>query len=299
MSAQNLRQSKNWFSYLETLKWYSEKTSSGIRIALLKTPLGVVVKIQRPQDLTNEDLVEIDSICRKHRALFTKIEPSKNQKTDVLDKHGYVVSRHPLCPPSTMFIDLRKSETELWNNVSRSGKYSIKRAKREGGEVSFLVNPPKEKLEEYYKVVQDTGKQKHFYTEPIRDLYARVNVFKDNAIFGTVTDEHGKLMGIKFFLLNEGTATFLLGGTTREGRKGKWGYALLWESILYLKKQGLKYLDLEGVDDRRFPLFTSTWGGFSHFKEKFGGEIVRYPPPYIKYLNPVFKILSKFMRLPF
>jgi lipid II:glycine glycyltransferase (peptidoglycan interpeptide bridge formation enzyme) len=36
-----------------------------------------------------------------------------------------------------------------------------------------------------------------------------------------------------------------------------------------------------------------TWGGFSHFKEKFGGTIVEFPVPYVKYFNPIIKVISK------
>ena len=72
----------------------------------------------------------------------------------------------------------------------------------------------------------------------------------------------------------------------------------MWEAILHLKDSGYDWLDLEGVDDDRFPAFTRDWGGFSYFKEKFGGKVVRYPMPQIKYLNPVLRILSKVMPPP-
>jgi len=72
----------------------------------------------------------------------------------------------------------------------------------------------------------------------------------------------------------------------------------MWESILYFKKIAYKYIDLEGVDDERFPSFTKNWGGFTHFKEKFGGTILKLPPPYIKYYSPILKFFTKFQDLP-
>lgn len=296
---QNLRQSENWLIYLQSLGWKHIETTSGVKIALLKTPLGKVVKIQRPSSLSKKDLAEIETICKKNKALFIKIEPGIKQNQEILINAGYELSSHPLCPPSTVFIDLRKSEKDLWENISRSGKYSINRAKREGSVVSFTNTPTKQEVDEYYHLVQKTGKFKRFYTEPPKDTHLKVKIFGDKATFGLVYNPAKELMGIKFFVANEDTVTFLLGGTSQEGRKGKWGYALLWESILYFKKLGYKYLDLEGVDDSRFPTFTKNWGGFSHFKEKFGGEVVRYLSPHIKYLNPVFKMLSKILPIPF
>ena len=85
----------------------------------------------------------------------------------------------------------------------------------------------------------------------------------------------------------------MFGGTTELGRHNKTGYELLWQSILYFKKLGYAWLDLEGVYDPRFPKYLNAWGGFSHFKEKFGGVVVEFPMPYIKYLSPVLKLIAK------
>ena len=53
-------------------------------------------------------------------------------------------------------------------------------------------------------------------------------------------------------------------------------------------------MDLDGIYDPRFPSFLAKWGGFSHFKEKFGGEVVTYPVAHVKYYNKLLKYLFKF-----
>ncbi len=92
------------------------------------------------------------------------------------------------------------------------------------------------------------------------------------------------------------TVWYFHGGTSNEARKNKTGYALVWHSILYLKEQGFEVLDLEGVDDSRFST-TNAWGGFSHFKEKFGGDTVQFPYPHIKYYNKLLKLATKIVPL--
>ena len=147
-------------------------------------------------------------------------------------------------------------------------------------------------------MVKKTGKRKHFYVYPMKDFSARIKDFGKDCHLVLSFDKAGTLLSGKFYLCHGDMVLYSTGGTSEEGLKTKAGYELLWKSILYFKGMGYKVLDLEGKDDPRFPLSTKNWGGFSHFKEKFGGEVVQFPYNYIKYFNPVLKFLSKFSKLP-
>jgi len=298
MNYQSLRQADLWAVYLRLLKWDIKIIGSGAKIAVMKTPFGAVCKIQRPGKLNGKDLDEIEDICSQRRCMFIKIEAGMGQDEKLLADKGYVLSRFPLSPPSTMIMDLSKSEEEMWSSVSKSGKYSINRAKREGNVVKHHHNPDEEMLANFYAVAKETSKRGKFYIEPFKDLLKKRDVFKDNSFLSEVYDNQGRLVSAKFFLGAEGMVTFLQGGTSEVGRKGKGGYLLLWDCLLHFKELGYKQMDLEGIDDPRFPLFTKNWGGFSHFKEKFGGTILRLPPPYIKYKSPLLKFISKFQEIP-
>ena len=298
MNYESIRQSKPWEQYLKFLKWNIVDTTSGIKIAIMRTPFGTVSKIQRPKNFCEKDLEEIEEICTGKKCIFNKIEPSFGQDESLLTKRGYVTSSFPLSPPSTMLIELEKSEEELWGNVSKSGKYSVNRARREGNNIKVTRDPKKSQLDKFYVLVKATGKRGKFYVQPYKDLLKKRDIFKEDSFLIEVYDSKGELVSAKVYFGWKGIATFLHGGTTKLGRKGKGGYLLMWESILYFKKLGYKYIDLEGIDDERFPVFTKNWGGFSHFKEKFGGTVLRLPPPYIKYYNPVLKFFSKYQELP-
>jgi len=295
----NLRQSDEWFEYLKSLNWRYVKTSSGVKIAYFKSLFGVVIKIQRPILIDKANLDEILNFALKNKAIIVKIEPSIGQDEDILLEAGFKVSKHPLSPPSTMFIDLTKSEEDLWKNVSRSGKYGVKRAHREGSRVGYFKNPKKQQLKDFFKLAKATGKRGKFYVQPFKELLTKAKIFKDDCYIISVFDNEGNLQGGKFFLGIGDTINFTMGGTTTLGRKGKGGYELMWKSILYLKKEGYRELDLEGVDDDRFPTFTRSWGGFSHFKEKFGGEVLRFPPPYVNVLSKTLRFCSRFIEPPF
>lgn len=290
---QDLRQSDGWGEYLEFLGWKCVRTSNGALVFLRKSLVGTVTKIQRPKALSHKDLEEIEEICKKHNALFIKIEPQLDQNLEFLEKEKYTVSAFPLLSPSTIYIDLTRTEDELWGDISHNGKYSIKRAQREKTKVEFYKNPDKAILKIFYEVAKQVARRKKFYIHSFDELVKKTEVFKDRAHLVLAYNNVGVLTGGNFCLEFAENVWFTNGATSNEGRKTLAGYELLWKSFLYFKKRGISTLDLEGKDDDRFPNFTKNWGGFSRFKEDFGGKEVSFPPPYIKILNPALKILVK------
>jgi lipid II:glycine glycyltransferase (peptidoglycan interpeptide bridge formation enzyme) len=297
---EDIRQAPGWQSYLEWLGWKCEKTPKGISIFLRKEGPLVVTKIQRPRLLDETDLREIEDICRKNKALFIKIEPNVGQDTKVLRKHGYRKNHHPLLPPSTLVLDLGKPEEQLHEELSRSAKYSIRRAFREGAKVDFHKNPDDNLVEEFARMAKTSAKSKNFLNVSLEDAKQKVKIFKDRVYLVMVRNRKEECMGANLYLAHNNNVWFLHGGMSEVARHGKWGYALVWESIRYFKKQGFDFLDLEGLDDERFPTKTKQWGGFSHFKEKFGGTRITYPFPYMKVLNPILRMLEKiYGNLPF
>lgn len=294
----DIRQSDKWAKYLERMGWESHRTLGGINIYFHKTFLGTVIKIQKPLSISEKDIKEIEDFCRKLKPLFIKIEPFIGQDVSVLEGFGYVKSDVALTPPSTIYIDLTKSEKELWDNISHSGKYSIKRAQREGTVTRFYQNPPLQKLPAYFEMIKQTGRRKHFYVQPVNHHEDRVKIFGKECHLVLSYDTEGNLLSGKFYLCHGDMVLYSTGGTSEKGLKTKAGYELLWKSILYFKGLGYKVFDLEGRDDPRFKTATKEWGGFSHFKEKFGGENIEFPHPYIKYFNPILKFFSKFTKLP-
>ena len=296
----NMRQSDSWGKFLERLGWRMHRTSFGANIAIHPFPFGNLVKVQRPPLLKKEDLEEIDRVCLENRAMFVKVDSNYGQDTKVLEEAGYALSVVPLSPPSTIWVSLEKPEAELWKDVSRSGKYSIKRAQRAGIKVEYYRNPSLDKLQTYYKeVLKPTGKKKKFYVPPFKQLVYMLEAFGDSSFLILGRNKDGDIVGGGFYVGNEDQVLYVHGGTTEIGRKIDAGHGVLWKSILYFKKIGYKNLDFEGKDDPRFPDFTRGWGGFSYFKEKFGGQVIEFPYPYVKFMNPLLKQVSEKLSLPF
>ena len=285
----DIRQSDAWAEYLKAIGWKNATTSFGVKIFFRPSIFGALVKIQRTPPLNEEHIKEIEEICISKKAMFIKIEPGYGQDTSVLENMGYKTSLFPMVPASTIFIDLTLSEEELWKRVSKSGKYSIKRAEREGARVEVYTNPEDKEFDIYYGILKETGTLKKFYVPPIKQLKKMREAFGDRGHLAIVYDGDGFPAGAKYFIGSEDNVLYVNGGTSGQARSSKAGYALLWKSILFLKNAGYNLLDLEGKDDPRFPSFTKNWEGFSYFKEKFGGEEIVLPYPHVKYYSPIIK----------
>lgn len=289
----DIRQSPQWGGYLKYLGWQKHSLGDYKNIYSRKAgPLGIA-KIQRPVNLNANDLKYIDQLAQENKFAFVKLEPSLEQGIDELTRAHYKISQSPLSPPSTIFIDLQNEVVDLEKNLSHSAKYSINRAKREGGHVEFYTNPSTDLLHQVYPALKDTAIKQKFFVPSFDDLKTKIDLWDSKCHIAVVKSVDNVICGTKMFLGFNRNIWFMHGGTSEEGRKTKFGYLLLWESILYLKSHSYKFLDLEGKDDKRFPSFTKTWGGFSHFKEKFGGTEIAFPYPRIKYYSPVFKFLSR------
>lgn len=289
----DLRQSAEWAKFLSSIGWTCQETALGSKLYMqLHAPLKVA-KVQKSPFLTKQDVDEIEEICKKHNVLFLKIEPVNDQIVPYLVEQGFLPSQAYLTPPATLQIDLKKSQEELWKDLSHSAKYSIKRAEREKVRVEMKINPSEKDLKTFYDMERETSKKKKFIQQSFDLLLKKNELFGKHSYLSMAYNAQGELCSGKYYLGFNNHIWYFHGGTTEAGRKDKSGYKIVWEDINFFKNQGFESLDFEGIDDSRFPT-TSAWGGFSHFKEKFGGIEVRYPFPYVKYYSRFLRLVSKF-----
>lgn len=293
----NIRQTVSWEKYFKHIGWEGFRLSDTSLVLYTKILFFHIAKMQRPNSLDDKLLLELDEECKKKNIVFLKLEPNIDQDITLLENLGYVKNSSPIIPPSALYIKLKSSENSLWENVSHSGKYGINRGKREDTKVEFIRNPTRKQLEIFYKEVHlYTSKSKHFYTPSLEDLLYRNSCFKPNTYLSFVYDKDANLCGGKYYLSYDDVVFYIFGGTTDLGSKNRSGFVQMWESFLYFQKLGFNYLDLDGIYDSRFPIFKKGWSGFSSFKEKFGGTVVKYPYPYVKIYNPLLKFFVRLLR---
>lgn len=285
MYATDIRQSDAWSSYLKMYGWNSLKLSSGSTLRITSYILSNRAQLLRPAILHEDDLKEIDALCKKNKVLFVKISPNQHQNTDIFKPFGYRKTKNIDLMPNTMFIDISKSIDILWGDLTTGCRYSINKSNRSEDRVEFLQNPSIDELNNYYSLLRKRGRKKSFYVQNLKDHTEKVKAFGDKAFIGNVYNKSGDILGTKLFLGFNHGVWGMYAATTELGQKSCGGYKLLWESFDYFKRLGYKTMDLGGITDDRIKKLSKKWVGYTFFKKQFNGEVITFPLPYIKYFN--------------
>lgn len=261
----DLRQSDSYKKHLEKIGWKVD-IAAGVYVFIKRFPLlGSVAKIQRPKDL---DFEALEFVTRNNKSFQVIIEPISTIHDTLITKHGFKLSRYPYLPSKTIHLDLTKSTHDLYGQLKKDAKYSLRKTKN-------LRIYTIDKIGDFRKSWKEASGFRR-YVPPQSDLESLVNSFRDNSLFlVTPGGEAGAI-----FLHAKNTTYYWQAFTNKIGRIGLYQYKLVWTAINWAKEKGAKIFDFEGIYDERFP--NRRWKGFTHFKKSFGGYEVEYPGAFSK-----------------
>lgn len=258
----DIRQSPQYTKYLSEIGWTIDKIG-GNYCFIKKIPiLGNIIKIQRPEKKISDQVIK--RLRKKYKSFRIILEPSISQETP----DGFKLSKSPYLPSKTLQIDLTKSEKYIFDNLKKDARYALR--KNENTNINEY-----EDIEHFRKAWKKSVPWDR-YIPSLRDLQSLKRNLKDNCIFLIAEDFSGGAVFIK----SVDTAYYWLAFTNKAGRKKQAQYKVVWQGILWAKKNNAKIFDFEGIYDERFP--NKKWLGFTHFKKSFGGKEVEYPGAFIK-----------------
>ncbi len=283
----------------------------------LEIPGGPVVDWQDKEQVM-QAFAKIRELAIKEKCVFIRFRPQL-LKTDahlqLMQSLGAKKAPMHLHAEHTVVIDLTKSEEELLKSMRRQTRYEVRRADKL--DIKVKSGNSKELFEEFYQVQQETAKRQHFIPPSLKTLLAEREAFKDNAvIYKAYFDFSGDNIPEAFqkvnmsdsefyFLKNEGrrqkvqnmpiayglilkdddNAAYFEAASTSLNRKLPGAYALQWQVMRDLKKQGIKHYNLWGIAP---PGQTHhRYSGVTTFKTGFGGEVVEFVPAQDIIINPV------------
>jgi hypothetical protein len=136
---QDIRQTKEYASYMEKNGWVVEKINSETlplcdaettnifikKLPLLPFSVAKVLHYHEPLQLT-----KVNKICKKYHVLLRKQEPFEIEKIE----NGYVWfkvlpdNKQPLVPTKTLWLNLVKTEKELLAQMKQKTRYNLKKA---------------------------------------------------------------------------------------------------------------------------------------------------------------------------
>ena len=171
---------------------------------------------------------------------------------------------------SSIWLDLTQPEEVLRANLKQNWRNTLNQSEKkglsldldtEGKHLNWLL-----KRSEMDKILKE-------FKGPSPALVAHLKRFtKDRGEFllmralqdGPNGEENREAIGAILLFLHEGSATYLVGWNSQEGRDARAHNYLLWNALLELKKRDVKWLDLGGInpDDAK---------GVTFFKKGLGG----------------------------
>lgn len=233
----DIRQSPQYANYMKSLGWIVERIDD-TNVFIKKILFFSVIKIQRPNKLDPQKLKFLE---KKYRAIKVNIEPGTGWH---------------LLPTKTVIVDLQNL------TLPKDTRYEIRKAE-------LFLEPCG--INNFYKLLEETMKIGRWQIPIKKEVVNLYNAFQPNnsAILSC---------GISACLLiwTDDTAHFMYAANSKKGLETGGAYYILNEAIKFCQKLGLKYLDLEGIYNDRYPSENKNWQGFTKFKMGWGGKVVEY-----------------------
>lgn len=228
---------------------------------------------------------KIKEIGEENHCAFIRLRPDlldSEENRKFFTDAGFRLAPMHLAAENTVILDLTKPEEELLSNMRRQTRYEVKRALKLKIEVS---HDNSEKIfHEFHQVQEETASRQGFIPPSSKTLFAFRNAFGENAQIYIAKTTEGQPIAYGLILISGVNATYYEAASTELNRHLPGAYALQWQVIRDLKKQGIKHYNLWGIA----PLDPSTghpsthhrFSGVTTFKTGFGGDVINFVPAF-------------------
>ncbi|MEK7276060.1 MAG: peptidoglycan bridge formation glycyltransferase FemA/FemB family protein, partial [Chloroflexota bacterium] len=289
---------------------------------ILKRTLGPFSILYVPKgpclDWTDADLVarvlsDLESLARRERAIFIKIDPDivlGYSHTGTLSDVEVPTLPHPWFPSSTQIqfrntvhLDLTKSEDELLAAMKQKTRYNIRLAERKGVIVR-APSPADAPLDLLYRLYAETSVRDGFvirHAGYYRDAWGSfIHSGRAQPFIAEVAGQPVAAIIVFHFARR---ALYVYGMSRDEHRDKMPNHLLQWTAIQWAKARGCAVYDFWGapdVFDDSDPMY-----GVWKFKEGFNGALIRTlgaldyaPSPLLYRLYTVILLRLLDLRLP-
>jgi len=297
----HLLQTGEWGELKSAFGWEPVRIVSGeVRVQILfrKLPLGFTIGyIPKPvvsnQLVSDQFWIEIDSICRRKRAIFLKLEPDSwegESSPQITNYPLLITSAHNIQPPRTILVDIGDSEEEILARMKQKTRYNIRLAEKKGVTVRAWDD-----LESFHKMMLLTGGRDGFGIHSLEYYKRAFKLLHPKEMAELLLAEYeGKPLAALFVARNGNRAYYLYGASTDEERNRMPTYLLQWEAMQWAKARGCEEYDLWGVPDEDEATLEADfetrhdglWGIY-RFKRGFGGELKRAAQAMDRVHNPL------------
>jgi len=269
----------------------------GAQILFRRLPLGLTLGYMPKPAISFQQLAisdqfwkEVDSICKKHHAVFLKIEPDSWEDLSFVVNGQWSVSPHNIQPPRTIVIDIKDSEETILARMKPKCRYNIRLAEKKG-----VTIRPWDDIPAFHEMMTITGGRDNFGVHS-KEYYQRAyELFHPKGACELLVAEYqgGPLAALMVFA-NDKRAWYVYGASNDHERNRMPTYLLQWEAIRWAKAHGCEEYDLWGVPDENEATLEANfetrhdglWGVY-RFKRGFGGQLKRAAQALDRVYNPL------------
>jgi len=287
----HLLQTGEWGELKSAFGWKAVRFirgSLGAQVLFRKLPLGFTVGYL-PKPVNGDQIfagqaafwAELDAVCRRHRAIFLKIEPDIWEPADSagwLSDPGLRISPHNIQPPRTITVDISCAEDLILARMKPKTRYNIRLAAKKGVTVRAWDD-----LSAFHQMLLLTGKRDGFGVHS-QEYYRRAYdlMYPQKMCEVLLAEYNGKALAALMVACHGNRAYYLYGASAGEERSRMPTYLMQWEAMRWAKSLGCESYDLWGVPDQDTPVLEAgfekrrdgLWGVY-RFKRGFGGSLKR------------------------
>ncbi|MEN9564120.1 MAG: hypothetical protein RIR73_2364 [Chloroflexota bacterium] len=306
----HLLQMGEWGELKKDFGWKPVRFVSGnigVQILFRRLPLGFMIgympKVASDQLSATSDQFwrEVDSVCKKHRAIFLKLEPDTWAEEFNHQFSTFKPSTHNIQPPRTITINIQDSEEDILSRMKPKCRYNIRLAEKKGVTVRAWDN-----IAAFHEMMTVTGGRDGFGVHS-KEYYQRAyELFHPNGTCELLVAEYeGKPLASLMVFANAKRAWYVYGASNNEERNRMPTYLLQWEAIRWAKALGCEEYDLWGVPDENEETLEAQfesrhdglWGVY-RFKRGFGGQLKRAAQAFDRVYNPLlYWLYTKYVML--
>lgn len=211
-------------------------------------------------------LIEIRQLAKKEKAIFVRLSPFEQMKTENLKLK---IAKHDHQPQTSLILDLDHSEEDILKQMKPKGRYNIKVAEKHEVTVESSSD-----IDTFHHLLSSTGFRDHFGIHPKKYYQKILESMPDNAQL-LLAKYNGQVIAGGLFVYLDRWGIYYYGASSETHRNTMAPYLIQWEAIKEAKKRGCKHYDFLGIapdDSKNHP-----WAGVTQFKRKFGGRMKHYP----------------------
>lgn len=189
---------------------------------------------------------------KKYKPVVLTIEPDSIQ---FVEKEGWRVSTNQILKPSTIHLDLNKSESQLLSEMAKKTRQYIRKS---AADVRVVKVKSRAELASILSIYKETSKRANFNIHSdhyYEDVFSFLG--ENNQIYVALKDS--KPVAFLWIAITARTAYELYGGMNDNGSELRANYALKWHAIQQCKKWGLEVYDFGGLLETGVSTFKRNW----------------------------------------